>query len=181
MKTLSLSLVISMPCGWETAPTRYVSLASFSHGVDFSLYPLCQGGPSSCQSHSWCDQPSGICRSHLSIVQVKSILIDPYANAFNIDRFGNTEDHRSDSSTRTGIMVFPPSRSLHSLGRSCQCLHRWDLWEKIWNRLPRRSSPVELRVLQCHRRRHSFRWPLAEGCQTHHQDWYDSVLFPLFL
>ncbi|KAK8803713.1 hypothetical protein WA158_001407 [Blastocystis sp. Blastoise] len=36
--------------------------------------------------------------------QVKSILLDPYANAFNYDKFGNVESHHDDSSSRTGIM-----------------------------------------------------------------------------
>lgn len=38
--------------------------------------------------------------------QVKSVLIDPYANAFNFDRTGHPDSHTDDNTKRPAALVF---------------------------------------------------------------------------
>mgnify|MGYP001101167857 FL=1 len=37
--------------------------------------------------------------------QVKSVLIDPYANAFNFDRTGHPDSHMDDNTKRPAALV----------------------------------------------------------------------------
>lgn len=39
--------------------------------------------------------------------QVKSVLIDPYANAFNYDRTGHPDSHTDDNTKRPAALVRP--------------------------------------------------------------------------
>ena len=44
--------------------------------------------------------------------QVKSVLIDPYANAFNFDKSGHPDSHTDDNTKRPAALV-QPHWSLH--------------------------------------------------------------------
>lgn len=52
--------------------------------------------------------------------QVKSVLIDPYANAFNFDRTGHPDSHTDDNTKRPAALVCKTFKS-SCIGNSSKC------------------------------------------------------------